>query len=148
MTDDRPTAAIDHLLLPLLASPASAGLARTLAGQRLRRWGDLDILDDALLVVAELVANAAKETPGEEIRLELVRDARDVVIADWDSSPRPPRPRPPAELTLENLDLAADSFDDNGGRGLLIVRSLTTRSGCTLDPRGGKWVWAAFTGRR
>ncbi|GAA2727031.1 ATP-binding protein [Actinocorallia aurantiaca] len=148
MTDDRCSTAIDHLLLPLLASPASAGLARTLAGQRLRRWGDLDILDDALLVVAELVSNAAKETPGEEIRLELVRDARDVVIAVWDSSPRLPRPRPPAELTLEDLDLSPDSLDDNGGRGLLIVRSLATRSGCTPDPHGGKWVWAAFSRKR
>ncbi|WP_106399163.1 ATP-binding protein [Actinocorallia populi] len=148
MTDDRCTPAIDHLLLPLLASPASAGLARTLAEQRLRRWGDLDILDDALLVVAELVSNAAKETPGEEIRLELVRDARDAIVAVWDSSPRLPRPRPPAELRLEDLDLSADSFDDDGGRGLLIVASLTSRNGCTRDPRGGKWVWAAFSGRR
>ncbi|WP_325050278.1 ATP-binding protein [Actinomadura craniellae] len=128
--------------MSLLGSPAAAGLARTLTDQRLRKWDCFRILDDTLLVVTELITNAVKETPRREIRFRLAREAGDVVVAVWDSSPRLPRPRPAVELTLDTLDLAEDAYDDNGGRGLLIVQSLTSACGCTRDPRGGKWTWA------
>jgi anti-sigma regulatory factor (Ser/Thr protein kinase) len=139
----------DDLLISMLASTASASLARTLAEQRLRKWDCFHISDDALLVVAELVANATQETPKQEIRFALRRDAGGVLIAVWDCSPQPPQPAPVVELTLDTLDLSEENFDTNGGRGLRIVEALATDCGYRPDPINpatgrcpGKWVWA------
>jgi anti-sigma regulatory factor (Ser/Thr protein kinase) len=137
----------EELIFPMLASPAAVGVARDLSDARLRKWDCFRILDDALLVVAELVTNASEETPGKEIVLRLACDARRIIIAVWDSSPRMPEPQPVVELSLEDLDLSEENFDSNGGWGLTLVRSLATTSGVTRDPRkGGKWVWAQMAG--
>jgi anti-sigma regulatory factor (Ser/Thr protein kinase) len=137
------TTKTEELIFPMLGSPAAIGVARTLADTRLRKWDYFHILDDALLIVAELVTNAAEETPGKEIVFRLRRDSHGVAIAVWDSSPCMPRPKPVAELTLEDLDLSEENFDNNGGWGLHLVRSLAGTSGVTRDPRkGGKWVWS------
>lgn len=135
----------DDLLIPMLGSPAAAGLARTLTGPRIRKWGYSSILDDALLIVAELISNAAEATPGKEIRFQLSRDDYGLIIAAWDSSPRLPQSKPVTELTLEDLDLSEESFDDNGGWGLPIVQALSSTCGCARDPHGGKWIWARLT---
>jgi anti-sigma regulatory factor (Ser/Thr protein kinase) len=139
----------DGLLISMLASTASAGLARTLAEQRLRKWDCFHISGDALLIVAELVANAAQETPKQEIRFALRREAGGVLIAVWDSSPRLPELAPMIELTLDTLDLSEDNFDANGGRGLHIIEALAADCGYRPDPidpatgrSPGKWVWA------
>jgi anti-sigma regulatory factor (Ser/Thr protein kinase) len=143
------TAITDELLMPMLASPASAGLARTLTEQRLHKWDCSHISGDALAVVSELIGNAAKETPNREIRFALRREMGGVLVGVWDSSPRLPRPAPVAELTLDTLDLSEHNFDANGGRGLHIVAALATNWGYQpdpIDPRTGlslgKWVWA------
>ncbi|MFI0352804.1 ATP-binding protein [Actinomadura sp. 9N407] len=130
------------LFLSMLGTPAAIGLARTLADHRLRKWDYFHILDDALLVVAELVTNAAEATPLREIRLQVSRDVEGIIIAVWDSSRRLPKPKPVVELALEDLDLSAESFDDNGGWGLPLVQALSTACGYTHDPSGGKWVWS------
>ncbi|QKG22977.1 ATP-binding protein [Actinomadura verrucosospora] len=134
--------ATGDLIIPLLGTPATVGLARTLADAWMRKWGYLHILDDALLVVSELVTNAAHETPREEIRFQLSRDAQGVVIAVWDSGLGAPQPRPFRQLTLDDLDLSEEAFDDNGGWGLHIVQALSARCGATRDLNGGKWIWA------
>jgi anti-sigma regulatory factor (Ser/Thr protein kinase) len=143
------TTTTDYLLMPMLASPAAAGLARTLTEQRLHKWDCSHISDDALLMVTELIGNALHETPQREIKVAIRRDLNAVVIGVWDSSPRPPRPAPVIELTLDTLDLAEQSFDSNGGRGLHLIEALTTDWGYQpdpIDPRTGrspgKWVWA------
>ncbi|MFB4318417.1 ATP-binding protein [Actinomadura sp. 21ATH] len=132
----------DDLFMPLLACPAAIGLARTLAGQRLSKWDYSHLLDDAMLIVTELLANAAEATPLRDIRFQLSRDAEGIVIAVWDSSRRLPIPKPIVELTLETLDVTEESYDSNGGWGLPLVQALSTACGYTRDPRGGKWVWA------
>ncbi|MGI8328855.1 ATP-binding protein [Actinomadura scrupuli] len=143
------TMATEHLLMPMLASPATAGLARTLAEQRLCKWDCSHISDDALLVVTELITNAIRETPGQEIKLALRREAGAVVIGVWDRSPRPPRPAPPVEPVLDGLDLSEHDFDTDGGRGLHLVAALSAGWGHQPDPIDpatgrlpGKWVWA------
>jgi hypothetical protein len=66
--------ATGDLLLPLMGTPSAVGLARTLVDARIRNWTYFHILDNALLVVSELVTNAARQTPHQEIRLQLSRD--------------------------------------------------------------------------
>ncbi|MFI0485378.1 ATP-binding protein [Actinomadura sp. 9N215] len=125
-----------------MGTSASVGLARTLATARLRNWDYSHILDDALLIVSELVTNAIQWTPDEEIRFQVSRDADGLIIAVWDRDPQYPRPKPRKVLTLDDLDVSEEAFDDNGGRGLHIVRALSVRCGATRDLGGGKWVWA------
>nr|WP_131758053.1 ATP-binding protein [Actinomadura fibrosa] len=92
--------------------------------------------------MTELVTNAISETPDEKVRLQVSRDVQGVIIAVWDASPRLPQPKPVVELTLDDLDLSEDAFDDNGGWGLSIVSTLASTCGATRDTVGGKWIWA------
>ncbi len=134
--------ATGDLILSLMGTPASVGLARTLVDARIRKWDYFHILDNALLIVSELVTNAARQTPREEIRLQLSRDSYGITIAVWDAAHELPRAKPKTELTLEDLDLSEEAFDDNGGWGLHIIQALSTKCGVTGDPAGGKWIWA------
>ncbi|TDD35974.1 ATP-binding protein [Actinomadura sp. KC06] len=134
--------AAGEMIVPLMGTPASVGLARTLAASRLYNWDYSHILDDALLVISELVTNAVRQTPNEEIRVQVSRDGDGLIIAVWDGDPHYPRPKPRTTLTLEDLDISEEAFDDNGGRGLHIVQAVCVRCGATRDPAGGKWVWA------
>jgi anti-sigma regulatory factor (Ser/Thr protein kinase) len=116
-----------ELLEPLLEAPglARAFLRRTLAG-----WGAQHFVDDALLVVDELVANAVLHAGTKiELRLALCRDRLGVAVADR-SEHRP---------TLEQADGAAEH-----GRGLLLVDAVAT--GWHVLPRrdGGKVVRAVL----
>jgi len=52
------------------------------------------------------------------------RDDHGVIIAVWDAAHELPRARPPAELTLEDLDLSEEAFDDNGVGGSTSSRSV------------------------
>jgi anti-sigma regulatory factor (Ser/Thr protein kinase) len=148
--DGRTVAAMtEDLRICMPASAAAPGFARTLMERRLNKWGYSHIVDDALLITAEMVTNAAQATPGEEIRLLCRWEADAVLVAVWDSSPQPPVPAPVIELTLDNLDLSEAGFDTNGGRGLRIVQALATEWGHRLEPidpttghSPGKWVWA------
>ncbi|TDE32356.1 ATP-binding protein [Actinomadura sp. 6K520] len=134
--------ATEESAMSLLGTPAAVGIARNFVDMRIRKWGYMHILDSVRLVVSELVTNAARQTPHEEIRLQLSRDAYGVIVAVWDAAHELPQAKPMAELTLENLDLSEDAFDDNGGWGLHIVQALSTKCGVIRDPAGGKWVWS------
>lgn len=139
MVDDKH----DDLRIDLLATPATAGLARTLMEQRLLKWNLLDISDDALLVVSEIVANACEATPLQEIRLHFSRSTTGVLIAVWDCSADVPVANPVVELTETAIDRAdEDRWDSGGGWGLPIVQALSADCGYRSDPAGGKWIWA------
>ena len=133
--------ATEESVMPLMGTPAAVGLARTFVDTRIRKWDYFHILDSALLVVSELVTNASRQTPREEIRLQLSRDSHGIIIAVWDAAHEFPRAKPMAELTLDDLDLSEEAFDDNGGWGLHIVQALSAACGVVGDPAGGKWVW-------
>ncbi|MEW2356204.1 ATP-binding protein [Spirillospora sp. NPDC029432] len=94
------------------------------------------------LVASELVGNAVAATPGRKIAYQLSRDEGEVIVAVWDASARVPTGKPPPDLALETLDLNPERWDDNGGWGLSIVATLSVQCGYTVDPGGGKWVWA------
>ncbi|MEV6308870.1 SpoIIE family protein phosphatase [Streptomyces sp. NPDC051840] len=110
----------------LPADPAVVSNARKRAAAQLTAWG----LDDAVftteLVVSELVTNAIRHG-GDPIRLRLIRDAA-LICEVFDGSSTAPHLR------------RARMFDE-GGRGLLLVASLTRRWG-TRYSGTGKTIWA------
>ncbi|MFG2427481.1 SpoIIE family protein phosphatase [Streptomyces sp. NPDC048590] len=110
----------------LPADPAVVSNARKRAAAQLAAWG----LDDAVftteLVVSELVTNAIRHG-GDPIRLRLIRDAA-LICEVFDGSSTAPHLR------------RARMFDE-GGRGLLLVASLTRRWG-TRYSGTGKTIWA------
>ncbi|MBV2356256.1 ATP-binding protein [Streptomyces sp. J2-1] len=86
-------------------------------------------VQDAQLVVSELVTNAVKHAPGPcGLSLELTVGPRTLRIAVTDSSPEPPRERPPNARRI-------------GGHGLRLVRMLSAGVEVTPLP-GGKRVTA------
>ncbi|MFF9646256.1 ATP-binding protein [Kitasatospora aureofaciens] len=84
---------------------------------------------DALLVGAELLANAARHTPGpRRLDLDLDLDTPSLRISVTDPIPAPPRPRPHRPDAVH-------------GHGLFIVDKLARTWG--WRPHGhGKTVWA------
>jgi anti-sigma regulatory factor (Ser/Thr protein kinase) len=86
--------------------------------------------DDAVLAASELVANAVQAAPGSTVTLCIARQPGCVRVTVLDSSPDPAaagRPRP---------DTLAE-----GGRGLMVVATLSRRWGSYRVP-GGKAVYA------
>ena len=113
-----------------LPRDATAGLvARRALLDACRSWGlaDEDWVDDASLLVTELVGNAVRHTGGQPA-LQLDRYADVVAVVVVDGSDRLPRAS------------SADGLAD-GGRGLQVVEALAERWGVERRP-GGKAVWA------
>ncbi|MFD3809225.1 ATP-binding protein [Streptomyces sp. NPDC058619] len=127
------TAVLDHPLSRLSRPAASARDATRafLAGaSRLRAPAKAGSMDDVLLVVAELVANAVRYTDGPcVLHLELQDDSIDVCVAD--ESPRLPQLRTPGT-------------DGTGGWGWFVIKRLATRVHIKAMPDGGKTICAAL----
>jgi anti-sigma regulatory factor (Ser/Thr protein kinase) len=87
------------------------------------------VLDDIVLAVSELVANALLYGGAAE-QLRLRRSASRVLVEVFDREPAMPRPR------------IADA-DAESGRGLFLVRRVARRWGARAVP-GGKAVWCEF----
>ena len=116
-------------LVDLPATEQAPGTARTVVGALASAWGLADLVDDARLVVSELVTNAVQHAPGpESFELELVRRAEGLRISLADGSAVRP--------LVHELDPARPS-----GRGLAIVQVLSSGWGAE-DHHGGKRVWA------
>lgn len=96
-------------------------------------------IEDAVLVVSELVTNAVRACPREELGLLLRVDdcTRPTIlrIGVWDPDETVPS-MPEADLMSE------------GGRGLFIVASLGTGHGVIRPKEGGKIVWADLALRK
>ena len=107
--------------------PTSAGGARRFVEARLAAWGGTAVLDSALLLTSELVANAIRHAGGR-VGLRLVSGAGSVRIEVHDCVPTLPVPR-------------TASMDDESGRGLTLVHALASRWGVAEMPDGGKSVW-------
>lgn len=130
------------------AGPGSAARTRPFLRRTLSAWHLTDLVEDAALVTAELVANAvthALRSPAAAPRpcphgpvppaawLALVRLDRAVVCAVADPSPQLPVPADPQPFA-------------ESGRGLRIVAELSESWGHTAPEPGGKTVWARLTG--
>ncbi len=117
-----------ELLLP--TSPTSPSAARAFVRASGCPLHDLEVLDDALLIVSELVTNSVKYG-GAPILLTIECDEHSLNIRVRDGSTDQPVPR-----------VASDQ--DEGGRGLSLVEMLSDDWGVepVTDEYGdGKAVW-------
>ncbi|MGI5200303.1 ATP-binding protein [Spirillospora sp. CA-108201] len=128
----RETISVDLNVVRSLTRQAPAELRAWIAAT-LRRWGLWQLVDDAGIVLTELVNNACQA--GADDLLVLVdwqRDRDRFVVAVWDDAPGVPAKR--------ELDYFAES-----GRGLHLIESLSTDWGHRPDTRGpGKTVWVCL----
>ena len=108
---------------------------------------DEEMIDDARLIISELVTNGIKAVePSENARGEeigmfarcdrrvwigLHRTVYDVVIEVWDPSRKPPR-------------ISYPNASEVGGRGLQVVDKTAACWGYRWPSTGGKIVWAAL----
>ncbi|MFD4655490.1 ATP-binding protein [Kitasatospora sp. NPDC058444] len=127
---------------PVPAAEASVPLTRHAVRDRLRAQGMTgvryqELVDDLLLIVSELVSNAvthaAELSPQVVTELSVRRASVRVAVEDGD----PYRPK-----ALEN------DTGSTGGRGLLLVKSVTLQAGGVCDVEhtgeGGKVIWASL----
>jgi anti-sigma regulatory factor (Ser/Thr protein kinase) len=118
---------------------ASSKVAREFTTTTLRSWDLPELIDDAVVIVSELVTNAVRHglpayaaaSGDRPIRLTLVRQGRFVVFVVSDPSDQDPQVR------------AADDVCENG-RGLHVIEALSRVWGWTPLPGTGKAVWAAL----
>jgi anti-sigma regulatory factor (Ser/Thr protein kinase) len=107
-------------------TPADVSAARQAGARWLAREAGHPV-DDAAVVLAELLNNALMHTTGD-IRLCLGWDSGVVTVEVWDCSPR--------------LDRTPRSQLDAGGRGLVVVAGLAEDWGVRRHD-DGKVVWAS-----
>jgi DNA-binding NarL/FixJ family response regulator len=119
---------------PLLAcadleqSRSSPARAREFVTDTLRRWNCDVVIEDALLVVSELVTNAVTHAASScRLLLRLAPGVLRIEVTDnGEGSPEP-----------QSLDLHRAS-----GRGLMIVSAMSAAWGIDPVPDEGKSVWA------
>ncbi|MDQ0792131.1 SpoIIE family protein phosphatase [Streptomyces sp. B1I3] len=116
----------NHASWDLAADPAVVVEARRRAAGQLEAWGLGDAVLTTELVVSELVTNAIRYG-GPPITLRLIRDLALVCEVSDGSSTAP--------------HLRRARMYDEGGRGLLLVASVTERWG-TRYSGNGKTIWA------
>ena len=107
---------------------ASVPLARHVALDLLRSWGSSHDLDDAALLVSELVSNVVDHVQGEAVlslEIGLAEGWLRISVADG-SSVRP---------VVRELQ-----HDRPRGRGLQLVEAIADRWGAE-DHHGGKRIW-------
>ena len=105
----------------------SASAARRFAADMLAAWGQQPLIDDALLLLDEVITNAIQHTVGDvTVHLRLAEHLR---VTVHDASIRPPERR------------ASPADDSDNGRGLHIIERLAAAWGSEPDPAGGKRVW-------
>jgi anti-sigma regulatory factor (Ser/Thr protein kinase) len=126
---------------PLNPVPEEARTARQFVRELLSGWGLGYLIDDAEIIIAELVVNAVRHglrspSPAAPapLRLCLLRRAGEVMLAVTDPSSEAPEPRTP-EWTGES------------GRGLQIVSALSYLWGWSPIEGRGKAVWAVLRHR-
>jgi anti-anti-sigma regulatory factor len=127
-----PPRRVAHVQLP--NSLTSPRLAREFVRLTCADWHLDQLLDDALLLVGELVTNAIMHTDSSPIvRLELRRNVFSVAVRD----------DAPGEINMR---------DRGGGvtgiHGLLLVAQIATVWGCSPTSAGGKVVWATLRARQ
>jgi anti-sigma regulatory factor (Ser/Thr protein kinase) len=112
--------------LQLAPDHTAAARARQFVAGTMRAWGCAEMIEDAELLVSELVTNAVLHARSPA-RVTIDRDGSRLRVGVYDSSPSPPRLR----------DYGPDSVT---GRGLLLVDRIARRWGVEMNGNG-KCVW-------
>ncbi|CAN5501147.1 hypothetical protein BH09ACT12_BH09ACT12_35740 [soil metagenome] len=107
---------------------SSVGDARRFVKQKLADWGIVEPVDDALLVVSELAANALTHAHSS-YRVRLAATGAALRIEVDDGGTGTPEPQPLTET-------------EEHGRGLHLVGALAASWGMDVADTGGKRVWA------
>jgi anti-sigma regulatory factor (Ser/Thr protein kinase) len=119
--------------LELGALPRAVGCGRDHARQVLIEWGFEQLIDDAVLLISELLTNAlhaswALKTPAP-IVLRLLANEEQLIIEAWDQ-------------WVEGYELKPGNGEGEHGRGLLVVEALSNRWGTGRITNDYKVVWA------
>lgn len=114
----------------LALDPAEAGRARAVVREQLHEWGLTALVDNAELMVGELVTNAVRHAHSRRIELRLVRG--DTLLCEVDDD----------DHTLPILLSAGPG--DEFGRGLRLVSALSREWGASRTG-AGKTVWFELT---
>jgi CheY-like chemotaxis protein len=117
----------DVRVLDLPEDPAAARRARNWVRSALLEWGLDELVDDALLVVSELVGNAVTHA-ASTCQVSISRTPDSVRIEVTDRGEGTPEPQP-------------ESATAEGGRGLVLIGAMSTAWGVE-DVPDGKKVWA------
>ncbi|WP_322620236.1 ATP-binding protein [Streptomyces acidicola] len=137
MTNSPITPQTYHLTTP--NSPLSPRICRETVAMLLSTNGhDPRVADTARTLVSEVVTNAVRHTKTPTVRLETAVTADGVRVAVYDDSPA--GLLVPPEVARETYG----TYDDEGGRGLLLVRALAQGwgvGGAYAPGRVGKHVW-------
>jgi len=124
-------------------APHSIAAARSFTLQTMQKWNVTDRADDVAAVVTELLTNAIRHAVPQArgaaravspwpVRLGLLHPGSHVVCAVADPSAEMPELREP-------------DWQDESGRGLVVVSLLSDHWGCSAAPgEQGKVVWGAF----
>lgn len=107
----------------------SVAAARRLVSSALTQWGADDLLDDATLLVSELVTNAVVHA-GTDLDVAVILLAEAVEVAVTDRHPARALPGPPSGV----------DEDREGGRGLVLTAALASTWGIDYGERT-KRVW-------
>lgn len=119
--------ALDSASLELPQEPSSPGRARRFVRETLTSWRQEAVVDDALIVVSEMVTNAITHA-SSSCRLRLSLRPAVVRVEVVDGGAGTPDVQPP-------------SATEEHGRGLHLIAGLTTAWGLD-DACDGKLVWA------
>jgi serine/threonine-protein kinase RsbW len=112
--------------------PSCVGLARLELRKALLGWGLSSLEDSAVLILSELLTNAARHarvSPGREIETRFFGAPGGVRIEVHDASPDKPEQR-------------TQDLDATDGRGLALVAALADAWGVSDRLGPGKIVWA------
>jgi hypothetical protein len=111
-------------------TPQAPSAARRFVARQLDALGHHELVEDARLMVSELVTNTLANVPGKPLWVDIRRMGTCLVLEVWDCSPEPPVPQAP-------------DFLAEGGRGLHVVDELCV----TWDYEVfccGKVIWAVL----
>jgi anti-sigma regulatory factor (Ser/Thr protein kinase) len=129
--DDRRQIIMCTTELTLASLPSAPSYGRLLVQRFLSSWGIAHMIEEAQLVMSELLTNAVKASAGLttiQIRLVVI-EGTSLLIEVRDCNPEPP--------------ILKDAAGDNeGGRGLMIVDALCERWGYYHPTHRRKVVWA------
>ena len=136
---DQPEAVVDARYgLSITVGDHSARHLRRILRAYLGIWEMPELADAAALALTELLANVVRHVPDRRATLLMLRRVDGVRVEVTDTCPRPPLPP---------LSTAVDAGLAEGGRGLLLVASVTDRWGWYPLPGRGKTVWFECDGK-